>query len=280
MDLNKIKQKLQDLESSKSGGSKHKWSPQPGTHVIRLVPYIHNPDWPFIELSFYYKLKKATILSPVSFGKADPVQEFVDQLKSTGDKEDWKTAVNLQAKPRTFVPILVRGKEDEGVKFWGFGKQIYQELLKVLDDPDYGDISDPKTGRDITVEIVKTDKAWPDIMIRVKPKETPLTTSKEVLELCKTMPKIETLWTEPTYDELKIMLENYLTNEDSTSDSVPSTPESPEDTFLADIENLDLPPLGKPSMEKPKSKAATKREAIAEVTKLDDIDQSFDDLFK
>lgn len=277
MDLNKIKQKLQDLESSKSGGSKYKWSPQPGTHIIRLMPYIHNPDWPFIELAFYYKLKKATILSPTSFGKPDPVQEFVDQLKSTGDKDDWKTAVNIQAKPRTYVPILVRGKEEEGIKFWGFGKQIYQELLKVIDDPDYGDISHPKTGRDIVVEIVKTDKNWPDILIRVKPKETVCSTNKEVLDLCKEMPKIESLWVEPTYDELKVMLENYLSNEEDAGPDIKAQAADPTDKFLAEMDDLDLPELksdSKSMTTSPKRQPAAKKEMTQETVTSD-----FDELF-
>ena len=25
---------------------------------------------------------------------------------------------------RTFAPVVVRGKESEGVKFWGFGKTV------------------------------------------------------------------------------------------------------------------------------------------------------------
>ena len=40
----------------------------------------------------------------------------------------------MEPKMRTYVPVLVRGKESEGVKFWGFGKLVYQELL----GDDYG----------------------------------------------------------------------------------------------------------------------------------------------
>lgn len=251
MDLTKIKQKLQELEAQKSGGSsKFKWSPTPGTHLIRIVPYIHNKDFPFLELYFYYKLKKMTVISPLSFGRPDPVQEFVDSLKETGDKEDWKTAINMQAKPRTYVPILVRGKEEEGVKFWGFGKQIYQELLKVIDDPDYGDITDPKHGRDITVEVVKTDKAWPDIMIRVKPKSSVMSDKKEILELIKEMPKIETLWKEPTYEDLKTMLENFLNNEESTDEPASTSKDAPQNLFDAELDETDIPTFVKPSEKK------------------------------
>ena len=46
-----------------------------------------------------------------------------------GDKEDWKAHKTNGSKLRTFVPVLVRGQEGEGVKFWGFGKTVYQEIL-------------------------------------------------------------------------------------------------------------------------------------------------------
>lgn len=268
MDLNKIKQKLSALETPKGGGSKWRWTPTPGKHIIRMLPYLHNKDWPFVELFFYYKLKNQTILSPISFGKPDPVQEFVDTLKATGEKEDWKTAVSMQAKPRTYIPILVRGKEEEGVKFWGFGKQIYQELLKVIDDPDYGDISHPKNGRDITVEVIKTEKPWPDIMIRVKPDKTEMTSKKEVLDLIKEMPDVNTLWPEPTYDELKKMLENFLNNSEEAEDKdTPADGATSKSVFDEDVSYDDIPEV------KP-----TKKQPIKASTTVDDSD--FEDLFK
>lgn len=279
MNLDKIKQKLQNLESAKGGGGKHKWTPTVGTHVVRMVPYLHNKEWPFQELFFYYKLKKGTVLSPITFDKPDPVQEFVEQLKSTGDKEDWKTAVNIQAKSRIYIPVLVRGKEEEGVKFWGFGKQIYQELLKVIDDPDYGDISHPKTGRDITIEVVKTDKPWHDTVIRMKPNSTPMTTSKDVLELIKEMPDINTLWPEPTYDELKVMLSNYLDNveEEGADKEVSKAPgkSSSDDPFDTELTDEDLPFM------ETKTTTTAKKTSIKEAVNpsLSSVDADFDDLF-
>ena len=83
-----------------------------------------------------------THLSPVSFGRPDPINEFAGKLKSTGEKDEWIQGKRLEPKMRTFAPVLVRGKEQEGVKFWGFGKTVYQELLGFIADPDYGDISD------------------------------------------------------------------------------------------------------------------------------------------
>ena len=59
----------------------------------------------------------------------------------------------MEPKLRTFVPVIVRGEEGEGVRFWGFGKTVYQEILGYIADPDYGDITDPTSGRDLTIEV-------------------------------------------------------------------------------------------------------------------------------
>ena len=49
---------------------------------------------------------------------------------------------------RTYAPVVVRGEESQGVKFWGFGKTVYQELFH-NSHPDYGDITDQVSGRDV-----------------------------------------------------------------------------------------------------------------------------------
>jgi hypothetical protein len=86
------------------------------------------------------------------------VVEFCEKLKSSGNSDEWKLGKKMEPKMRTYVPILVRGLESEGVKFWGFGKQVYTELLGIISDPDYGDISDPMGGRDILVEFTPAEE--------------------------------------------------------------------------------------------------------------------------
>ena len=63
-------------------------------------------------------------------------------------KETWLKGRKMQPKLRTYVPIIVRGKEEEGVKFWGFGVQVYEQLMAALNEPDYGDITDLVNGYD------------------------------------------------------------------------------------------------------------------------------------
>jgi len=220
MDIDAIKSKLATLQST-SNTKDNFWKPEPGKQVVRVVPYKHNKDNPFIELFFHYNLgNNKTYLSPLSFGRPDPVAEFADKLKSTGNKDEWIQGKRLEPKMRTFAPVVVRGKESEGVKFWGFGKTVYQELLGVIADPDYGDITDATNGRDIGIERQTPAEAgnqYGKTTVRVKPNQTPITEDAEMLKsIFDNQSDLTELYNEPTYDELKEVLQNYLNPSDDT----------------------------------------------------------------
>jgi gp32 DNA binding protein like len=262
INLEAIKQKLNSLQTVTSK-SNNLWKPEPGTTVVRIVPYQHNRENPFLELYFHYNFGGKSILSPSSFGRPDPIMEFAEKLKSTGNSDDWKAGKKLEPTMRCYVPVLIRGKESEGVKFWGFGKQVYQELLGFIADPDYGDISDPTAGRDVTVEFKtkdQTGKDFPETSIRVKPNQTPITTDKNVLDKLKNQPKVTEIFKEHSYEEMTKMLHNWLDPENAAS-----------------AESTDEAATEKKSSGKGGNKA--KIEESAPVAKVDDVASAFDSLF-
>jgi|TARA_A100001388_G_scaffold129518_1_gene95887 hypothetical protein len=227
MDLDAIKSRLNQLQNTQTNAF---WKPQPGKSQIRIVPYLHDKNNPFSELFFHYSLvPNKTVLSPLSYGRPDPVQQFADKLKSTGNKDEWIQGKRIEPKMRTFVPVVVRGEESEGVKFWGFGKTVYQELLGIIADPDYGDISDATTGRDIVVERQTPAEAgnqYGKTTIRVKPNVTALSDDSNLLQrLLDEQPDIKELYQEPTFDELKSHLSNFLNPSDSTEETTEKEPE-------------------------------------------------------
>ncbi len=228
MDLDKVKRRLNQLQTSTQRTS-NLWKPQPGTQQIRLVPYKFNKDNPFIELFFHYDLGGKSYLSPISFGRPDPIEEFAQKLKASGNRDDYRLGKKLEAKMRTFAPVIVRGEESQGTKFWGFGKTVYQEILSVIADPDYGDITDPVSGRDVTVEFKtaeETGASFPSTAIRVKPVQTPISEDKNILEkVADTQKDITEIYQEKTYDELTEILNNWLEGREeetveNTTDSV------------------------------------------------------------
>lgn len=231
---NKIKSILNSIQNVNNKTSSI-WKPE-GQQVIRIVPYKHNPDqFSFIELKFHYGLKvkdsngkivERTYLSPDSFNRPDPIVEFAQRLQKTGDKEDWKRGRALLPKSRTYAPILVRGKEDEGVKFWGFGKTVYETILKACDEEVFGDISDPKTGHDIIVEYKESPetvgaKKFPTTTITVKGKSSPAIDEAR-LYILENQRNILELFPEPSYEQLfNIMNDMLATPAELDADPLP-----------------------------------------------------------
>jgi hypothetical protein len=201
---------------------------------------------------FHYDIAKRSMLSPITFGNADPVVEFAEKLKKTGDKDDWLMGRKIEPKMRTYVPVIVRGKESEGVKFWGFGKTIYSELLSIIADPDYGDITDLMNGRDIDVEFTPSEGPgqYPKTAIRVKPNTAPATEDKAIAKSIMDQPKITDLFPEPTYEELQTALNDWMNPEGADSDTSNT-----------------------------KAAPATETKSNETVTKKTDVAEAFDDLF-
>ena len=229
MDLNAIKNRLSQLQTTNTRTS-NLWKPSPGTQVVRIVPYKHNKDNPFIELYFHYDLGGKNYLSPVSFGRPDPIEEFAQKLKSTGSKDDYRLGRKVEAKMRTFAPVIVRGEESQGVRFWGFGKTVYQELLSIIADPDYGDITDAVSGRDVGVEFKtaeETGKNFPSTSIRVKPNQTPITEDAAELEsITESQKDITEIYQELSYDDLTQALNDYLNGGSTETKSKEETPKT------------------------------------------------------
>ena len=259
LDLEQIRKRLTTLKSQ-TNKSTNTWKPEPGKTRIRIVPYKFQPDNPFIELFFHFEVAKRPYLSLKTFGEKDPIAEFSDKLKRTGVREDWLNGCKLEPKLRTFACVVVRGKEQEGIKFWGFGKTIYEKLLTTMNEPEWGDITDANVGRDIIVEFKTKEqvgKNFPETQISVLPTKTPLTTDDALMtKLLDEQKEILDVYPKPTYDELLEILSKYL-NPEETVVAVDTTPES-------DGGNTETP--------------VVKKSPVKEGVK--DVAKAFDDMFK
>ena len=259
------------------------FKPANGKSQVRIVPYKFNKDIPFIELYFHYNINNKTYLSPMSFGRPDPIVEFAEKLKRTGDTDDWKAGKKMEPKLRTFVPVIVRGKESEGVKFWGFGKTVYQDILGYIADPDYGDITDPNTGRDIVLEVMSAEESnasYPTTTIRVKPAVSKLADSPETIQqLLDGQKEITELYQELSYAELKSVLENWLNPSAAVNDEIVEELEAPKPKVQPSVTQKSVSvdmggttgEIGDLPWEKEEAPKAPKAK--------DDVASAFDDLF-
>ena len=232
MDLNALKQKLDTLQQKTPvGGPKRDysltfWRPTVGKQQIRIVPSAYDASNPFAELKFYYGITNKVMISPTNFGEKDPISLFAGKLREGEyNKENYVLAKKLDAKNRIFVPVVVRGEEDKGVRLWQFGKQVYEELLALAVDDEIGDYTDIVGGRDLTVETVgpeSTGTPYNKSSVRVRLKTSPLSEDATQVETWtneQPNPK-EGLFKIYSFDEMKSALEKWLAPEETESDNV------------------------------------------------------------
>tara|TARA_B100000767_G_scaffold45124_1_gene39472 strand:- start:209 stop:1039 length:831 start_codon:yes stop_codon:yes gene_type:complete len=235
MDLSKLKQKLDTLQSKPQGGQKTDysliyWKPTIGKQQIRIVPSAYDASNPFAELKFYYGITNKVMISPTNFGDKDPIALFAGKLREGEyNKENYVLAKKLDAKNRIFVPVVVRGEEDKGVRLWQFGKLVYEELLALAVDDEIGDYTDIVGGRDLTVETVgpeATGTPYNKSSVRVRLKTSPLSEDAALVEKWtneQPNPKGD-LFKRYSFDEMKIALEKWLSPEDDDSEEVDAAP--------------------------------------------------------
>ena len=231
LNIDKIKSRLASFEK-KSQSKEIIWKPELPSQVIRIVPLQKDPTDPFIHLKFHYDLNDRTYLSPASFNKPDPFAELAEHVKKEGnaakDKEMWKRGRNLEPKLRTYVPIIVRGEESKGVRFWGFGVKLYTQLMQIMNDVDYGpDVTSLTEGYDFTVfykSAKEVNKDLPEISFQPKPKPRPAidpndANAKMLLDLITTkQPDLLSVWEVPTYEVLEELLAEQLRKSKSVLD--------------------------------------------------------------
>jgi hypothetical protein len=255
MDINQIKNKLKSIQSQgdkkeKVDYSKVIWKPkEEGKYTIRFVTSKHkeifgdNEINPFKEMYVHYGIGKFPIFALTNWNEKDPIVEFAKQLKSSGDKEDWKQSKKLEPKLRVFAPVVVRGEEEKGVRLWEFGKEIYTQLLGIAEDEDYGDFTNIQEGFDFTVKAVNSETAGRKGLkctISPRPKASPLSANAtEAEKWLNEQPNILQIQRKYAFDELKGILQNFILGpEDADTEdeigtvvSAPAPASAPQNDF-------------------------------------------------
>ena len=222
IDLNKMRQKHAAL-TNKGGGDTNDffWKPEEGTHQVRLV--CPESGDPFFEAYYHYGMGgegRTTVLSPRTFGEDDPIAEWGTRLWNEGTDASKEAAKRFWPKMRIFAPIVVRGEEDKGVRWWGFSRTTYQALLDVVLDPEYGDITDTEKGTDLRIDYGKKQgQSFPTTDIRPMRRTSALAGSEEqVNTLLESLPAADSVFERTTFEQCEKVLAETL-GETETSDN-------------------------------------------------------------
>ena len=223
IDIKKMRQKLADLHNRGGKGGARFWKPSEGENVVRIIP-TKDGD-PFKHFHFHYNVgEKTGILCPKkNFGDECPVCDFVSKLYNDGDDDSIQMARKLVAKSRFFSPVVVRGEDAEGVKVWGYSKTVYENLLQLVLNPDYGDITDPNNGTDLVLTYGKAPGAmYPSTNITARRKTTAISADPDQMsEYLDSEPDFDNLFEVKSREDVSAILDRFLLGGNSdTSEGV------------------------------------------------------------
>ena len=241
LDMKKMKAKYTALQNRGRGNGKSHWfRPQDGEQVIRIVPTADGD--PFKEFWLHYGVGRnpAFLSLKRNYGQDDPLDNFVRALYKEGDEDSIKMAKSLSARQRFFSPVLVRGEEEKGVRIWGYGKQVYEQLLNLVLNPEYGDITDVDAGTDLTLQYGKPAGAqFPQTNLTPRRKSSKLTKSADTTaELLDTIPDIEGAFDKKSFDQIQTILDEVMDLEaDNDSEGTTRYGSNAIDNALADLES-------------------------------------------
>lgn len=253
IDLDAIRRKLGEL-SGKNNKRDQQWKPEEGKeYTVRLLAFQNNDGQPFKDRWYYYNIGNSPgILAPFQFGKPDPIKELRGKLYDEGSDTSRELAKKVAPKMRTFAPVIVRGEEDKGVRIWSFGKMVYQDILNLMLDEDYGDVTDPLEGRDIRVTVTKLPgKQFADTKISPRAKVEPLSRdSAQAKKWIESIPEVDEVSNLKPYEEIEKIVNDWINGGASSSDGTSrggstAPPRSVNDSKLAAFDDEDDAPKAK-----------------------------------
>ena len=233
INIEAMRAKLEQSKNGKKASGKNStmWKPQAGAQHIRILPTADGD--PFREFHFHYNVGRnpGIYCSKRNDNGECPICDFASKLWREGTETDDQNLKNeakkLFARKRYYSPVLVRGSESEGVKIWAYGKTAYETLLGYVLDPDYGDITDPQTGTDIklTYTLASGPGAFPKTALQ--PRRRPSILCDDSVgnceELLDSVPVIDNLFDIKTVDEVRALLDGYLSSDSSAEASSSET---------------------------------------------------------
>lgn len=244
MDLSIIKKKLDSLNNDSQervDNSAVFWKPDFGKNNIRVVPSKFDPNNPFTELKFHNAISKYPILALSNFGAQDPVEEFIAKLRETNNKDNWSLSGKISPRFRYFVPVIVRGEEEKGVRLWSLGITTYKALLTLAADDEIGDFTDIVNGTDMIVEKVNGNP-YPEITVRARRNSSPLSDDAEqVKKWLNEQPNPIECFRKPDYDYIKGQLQRYLTPDSKSEEQPAVSAETPAATTAQVVEEKQKP---------------------------------------
>lgn len=220
------------------------WCPKENReHMPGLASYdcpICNFHWKlYEEAAGYLKGRVIKEITDEEYALDPKLKEAAEQLKICRD---------ISAKQQVFVNVIIRGKEDEGVKTLNLTSPAFKKILNIMRETledDNKDICDPETGSDFKIfKDANSGKAFGEIeVLWVGTK--PLSKNKDQVKAWLENVRVEPILKEdfPTFSQLEGALVKRFKVNDSEVEELSSETRIGNDSKDSSSEDLNLEDL-------------------------------------
>jgi len=173
---------FRDLKRKREEGGIPWWRTQVGKNMVRILPNWKNP-----KLAFYKQVlvhwnvgeneRKLNCRRMLGEDADCPICDFVDELRKSSSVEDIRYGDSMACDERYAMNILDGSDKDKlarGPQVFECGRGLFQDILWMFTEGDFGDLDDYKEGRYILIE--RTGTGQKDTRYSVMPaaKESPV----------------------------------------------------------------------------------------------------------
>ena len=176
--LAKMRQALSETDTG-SGSAGFLCALSEGVTIVRILPEVGDMPRFFQEVGIHQMPGKdgKRVYCPkfTSRGKLNcPVCEIVDQLYQAGDTASKAFAGQIRVQKKYWMNVIARADDKVGPKIYTPGVLVFRQLMSLIQDPDYGDITDVEDGYDIKIERKGKGKTDTDYQARAAKNSSPL----------------------------------------------------------------------------------------------------------
>lgn len=177
IDFEALRRKLQENQPSEKKDQTQErpkakfWNPKNGTNIIRILPGKTRGNDFYVETLVHWVEN-----TPVNCRRMEGHDDcpICKQVKALYEAGETSKASKLRASKRYYFNVIDRENEAEGPMVYGCGVKVFNQVLSIMIDPDYGDITDPDNGFDL--KLIRTPKGGSNVDYNVTPRrnESPL----------------------------------------------------------------------------------------------------------
>lgn len=187
VDLDEVRrEQAAEKKAQEEQASRYKtnyFKPVEGPNICRILPPPSGWKVPWVKGKQAWKVGPNKKTCIPRFDESCPLKKEIDRLSSLSDEVSKQIAQGMYPRNRVWMWIVVRGKEADGPMLWNTSPECYRDILALMADPQYNDITHPQNGLDITITYTsKTANGYAEYKVSPRRFAEPLGTEAQVTE--------------------------------------------------------------------------------------------------